>query len=56
LAVEEVTLEARRAAKGPLPWGPAETRAREVSTALRAYALLASSAAKGAVRILPGNG
>jgi len=53
LAVDEATLEARRAAKGPLPWKPTEVRTREVSTALKAYALLASSAAKGGVRMLP---
>ncbi|MEC7963299.1 MAG: dihydroxy-acid dehydratase [Pseudomonadota bacterium] len=54
LAVAEDVLEARRAAKGPLPWGPAEERPRAVSKALKAYAAFASSAAKGAVRILPG--
>lgn len=54
LAVDEATLAARRAAKGPLPWGPAAPRPRAVSTALRAYALLASSAAMGGVRVLPG--
>ena len=54
LAVAEDVLEARRAAKGPLPWGPAEDRPRAVSKALKAYAAFASSAAKGAVRILPG--
>ncbi|MCB1349072.1 MAG: dihydroxy-acid dehydratase, partial [Maritimibacter sp.] len=54
LAVDEATLAARRDAKGALPWGPTEKRTRHVSTALKAYALLASSAAKGAVRILPG--
>ena len=53
LAVDEATLAARREAKGPLPWGPAEKRPRAVSTALKAYALLASSADKGGVRILP---
>ncbi|SOC02238.1 dihydroxy-acid dehydratase [Rhodobacter maris] len=53
LAVAEDVLEARRAAKGPLPWTPAAPRTRAVSTALKAYALLASSAAKGGVRILP---
>ena len=53
LAVEDSVLEARRAAKGPLPWKPAAPRKREVSTALKAYAMLASSAAKGGVRILP---
>ncbi|MBZ4021308.1 dihydroxy-acid dehydratase [Rhodobacter sp. TJ_12] len=53
LAVADDVLEARRAAKGPLPWKPAAPRTRAVSTALKAYALLASSAAKGGVRILP---
>ena len=53
LAVDEATLDARRAAKGPLPWAPAEPRPRAVSKALKAYAMFASSAAKGAVRILP---
>ncbi len=53
LAVDEATLAARREAKGPLPWKPAAPRKRAVSTALKAYALLASSAAKGGVRILP---
>jgi len=53
LAVDDATLETRRAAKGPLPWLPTEKRSRKVSTALKAYALLASSAAKGAVRMLP---
>jgi dihydroxy-acid dehydratase len=54
LAVDQATLDKRRATKGPLPWGPTETRTREVSTALKAYALLASSASTGAVRMLPG--
>ncbi len=53
LAVTEDVLEARRVAKGPLPWLPTEKRTRRVSTALKAYAAFASSAAKGAVRILP---
>ncbi|RWR12671.1 dihydroxy-acid dehydratase [Paenirhodobacter populi] len=53
LAVDEATLAARRKAKGPLPWKPAAPRPRQVSTALRAYAMLASSAAKGGVRIIP---
>jgi len=54
LAVDAATLEARRTAKGPLPWAPAAPRPRAVSTALKAYAMLASSAAKGGVRIIPG--
>ena len=54
LAVDDATLAARRNAMGPLPWGPAAPRPRAVSTALKAYALLASSAAMGGVRVLPG--
>lgn len=53
LAVDAAILDARRAAKGPLPWKPAAPRPRAISTALKAYAMFASSAAKGAVRILP---
>ena len=53
LAVDEAVLAARRAAKGPLPWTPAAPRPRQVSTALKAYAMFASSAAKGGVRVLP---
>jgi len=53
LAVAEDVLDGRRAAKGPVPWLPNEKRTRRVSTALKAYAAFASSAAKGAVRILP---
>jgi dihydroxy-acid dehydratase len=53
--VDDAELDKRRAAKGPLPWLPAEKRSRKVSTALKAYAMLASSAAKGAVRMIPGD-
>ena len=52
LAVDDATLAARRAAKGPAPWKPAP-RKRKVTTALRAYAAFATSAAKGAVRVVP---
>ncbi len=55
LAVDDATLQARRAAKGALPWRPLNPRPRAVSKALKAYAMLASSAAKGAVRIIPGD-
>ena len=34
-------------------WKPVEKRNRKVSTALRAYAAMATSAAKGAVRQVP---
>jgi dihydroxy-acid dehydratase len=50
LAVEEAELERRRAAKEAGGWQPAEPRRRAVSTALKAYAALATSAAQGAVR------
>jgi dihydroxy-acid dehydratase len=54
LAVDDETLAHRRAAmeaKGTDAWKPAK-RARKVSTALKAYAAFASSAAKGAVRVV----
>ncbi|WP_428927244.1 dihydroxy-acid dehydratase [Marinibacterium sp. SX1] len=53
LKVDDSVLDARRAAKGALPWRPAAPRKRRVSTALKAYAMLTSSAAKGGVRIIP---
>ena len=56
LAVSDEELARRRAAmeaKGACAWKPAP-RERKVSKALRAYALLATSAARGAVRELPG--
>jgi dihydroxy-acid dehydratase len=53
LAVPDAMIEARRAAKGPAPWAPAAPRPRKVSTALRAYAAFATSAAQGAVRLVP---
>ena len=40
-------------AKGAAAWKPVETRKRKVTTALKAYAAFASSADRGAVRILP---
>ena len=53
LAVSEDVLKQRRAAmeaKGEKAWQPAEPRQRIVSKALQAYGLMATSAAKGAVR------
>jgi dihydroxy-acid dehydratase len=53
LLVSDETLNQRRAAmeaKGKDAWKPAEARPRKVSAALRAYAAMATSAAKGAVR------
>lgn len=55
LAVSSAELEQRRAAmiaKGDKAWVPAHPRKRHVSKALQAYALMATSAATGAVRDL----
>ncbi|MGX9118714.1 dihydroxy-acid dehydratase [Mesorhizobium sp. BHbsci] len=56
LAVDDAELAARRAAmeaKGAAAWKPEEKRERKVTMALRAYASMATSAAKGAVRYVP---
>ncbi len=53
LKVTDAELAARRAEQDQLGWKPAEFRKRNVTTALKAYAAFASSADKGAVRILP---
>ncbi len=50
LLVSDEELAARRAAQDAQGWKPAQPRERKVSTALKAYALLATSADKGAVR------
>ncbi|WP_028918697.1 dihydroxy-acid dehydratase [Pseudoxanthomonas suwonensis] len=50
LLVPDEELAARRAEQDARGWKPAQPRARKVSTALKAYALLATSADKGAVR------
>lgn len=53
LAVSDEELARRREAeeaKGPAAWQPSEKRERVVSQALKAYAALTTSAAKGAVR------
>ncbi len=50
LLVSDEELAARRAEQDKKGWKPAAPRARRVSTALKAYALLATSADKGAVR------
>jgi dihydroxy-acid dehydratase len=39
--------------KGADAWKPAKPRKRNVTTALRAYAALTTSAARGAVREIP---
>ena len=53
LAVDDEVLQARRLAmeaKGENSWQPAEPRQRKISQALRAYGMMATSAARGAVR------
>ena len=52
LRVDPAILEARRKAQDAKGWKPAKQRPRKVSTALRAYASMATSASKGAVRLL----
>ncbi|MGV8937162.1 MAG: dihydroxy-acid dehydratase [Allorhizobium sp.] len=53
LAVDEQELAARRAEQDIAGWKPAQIRKRNVTTALKAYAAFATSAARGAVRVLP---
>lgn len=52
LQLSEQELNTRRAAQEAKGWQPALPRRRKVSTALKAYAKLTTSAAKGAVRQL----
>ena len=51
--VSDEELERRRAEKGAAPWKPSKPRPRQVSDALRVYGMLAASADKGGVRVLP---
>ncbi|MFG6286211.1 dihydroxy-acid dehydratase [Actinotignum schaalii] len=51
--VSEEELAERRAQMGELPWRP-EKRDRKVSKALRAYAMMTTSADRGAVRVVDG--
>jgi dihydroxy-acid dehydratase len=53
LRVADSELASRRAEQEELGWKPEAPRKRNVTTALKAYAAFASSADKGAVRILP---
>jgi dihydroxy-acid dehydratase len=50
LAVSDEELGRRRAAQDTLGWKPAKERPRKVSVALKAYAAMTTSAARGAVR------
>jgi dihydroxy-acid dehydratase len=53
LLISPKELEARRAEQDRLGWKPAAPRKRKITTALRAYAAFATSAARGAVRVVP---
>ncbi|HHX36266.1 MAG TPA: dihydroxy-acid dehydratase, partial [Gammaproteobacteria bacterium] len=50
LQISDAELAERRVAQDAKGWKPVEVRPRKVTTALKAYALLATSADKGAVR------
>ncbi len=50
--LSDTELDARRAEQDQLGWKPANARPRKVSAALKAYAMLATSADRGAVRNL----
>jgi dihydroxy-acid dehydratase len=56
LAIDDAEMARRREAmeaRGTEAWKPVEKRKRKVTTALRAYAAMATSAARGAVRHVP---
>jgi dihydroxy-acid dehydratase len=53
LAVSDAELASRRKTQEQAGWRPAAPRKRRVTTALRAYAAFATSAARGAVRVVP---
>jgi dihydroxy-acid dehydratase len=56
LKIGDAEMDRRRTAmeaKGATAWKPTEQRHRKVTTALRAYAALTTSAARGAVRVVP---
>ena len=50
LLIDDAEMAERRAEQDKKGWKPVEARPRKVTTALKAYALLATSADKGAVR------
>ena len=56
LLVDDSVLAQRRAAmlgRGAEAWKPAKKRPRKITMALKAYAALTTSAARGAVRVVP---
>ena len=52
VALSDEELESRRETRDQKGWQPEEKRPRQISAALKAYAMLATSADKGAVRDL----
>ena len=52
LKVDDAVLAQRRKAQDAKGWKPSKLRPRKVSTALKAYAALTTSASKGAVRVI----
>ncbi|MCC0032690.1 MAG: dihydroxy-acid dehydratase [Brucellaceae bacterium] len=52
LAVDETELAKRRAEQDEKGWKPEAPRKRKITTALKAYAALTTSASKGAVRVV----
>lgn len=55
LRVSDAELASRRAVQEEKGWIPAHPRARNVTTALRAYAAMTTSASLGAIRRIPGD-
>ena len=53
LMVGAAEMAARRLAQDAAGWKPVGPRKRKITPALRAYALMATSAARGAVRVVP---
>ncbi|GHD07993.1 dihydroxy-acid dehydratase [Tianweitania populi] len=53
LLVDQAELDQRRAQQDQFGWKPSQKRKRQVSDALRAYAHFTTSAARGAVRVVP---
>ncbi len=53
LAVDDAVLAERREEQDEKGWKPEEVRKRKITTALKAYASMTTSASKGAVRKLP---
>jgi len=53
LAIDDAEMARRRVEQDALGWKPAKPRKRKITAALRAYALMTTSAALGAVRKVP---